>query len=94
MLTFTALFWLIVLVVLAKWVFAGSDRALPENARRLELEVGRLREELDRLSMQVARLEDEQSFMVRLLSEDDRRLLQKGRDEAAGEHPSPRARLE
>ncbi len=81
MFTFTALFWLIVLAIVARWVFASSDNTLPEHTRRLELEMTRMREELDRLSGQVERLQDEQSFMVRLLGEDDRRLLEKGRED-------------
>ncbi len=86
MFTFTAIFWLIVLVVLARWVFSSPSSALPEHTQRLELEVMRMREELDRLAGQVERLRDEQSFMVRLLSEDDRRLLEAGRSDAEREH--------
>jgi len=43
------------------------------------VELARLREEVDRLSAQVGRLEEEQSFMVRLLSESERRKLSDGR---------------
>lgn len=38
-------------------------------------EIARLREELDRLSAHVARLDDEQQFMVRLLDEGERPAL-------------------
>jgi hypothetical protein len=42
-------------------------------------ELARLREEVERLSLDVARLQDEQSFMVRLLSEGERKKLLEGR---------------
>jgi hypothetical protein len=89
MFMFTALFWLVVLAVLAKWVFTSNDRMLPEQAERLELQMGKLREELERLSGEVVRLQDEQSFMVRLLSDGDRRLLEQSREERREERRLP-----
>ena len=41
-------------------------------------ELARLREEVDRLNAEVSRLSDEQSFMVRLLSDGERRQLERG----------------
>ncbi|MGI9182030.1 MAG: hypothetical protein ACR2H9_16200 [Longimicrobiaceae bacterium] len=89
MFMFTALFWLIVLGILARWVFAPTGRVLPEQTQRLELEMSRMREELERLAAHVERLQDEQSFMVRLLSESDQRLLEEGREERRTPLPRP-----
>jgi len=89
MFMFTALFWLIVLGILARWVFAPTGRALPEQTQRIELEMSRMREELERLAAHVERLQDEQSFMVRLLSESDQRLLEEGREERRTPLPRP-----
>jgi hypothetical protein len=76
MITITALLWLLVIAVVAKWVFAPPDRTLPERAQRTEAELARVREEIDRLTGEVHRLSEEQSFMVRLLSEGDRARLE------------------
>lgn len=59
---------------------------LPPGADPREL--ARLREELDQLAAQVARLQEEQSFMVRLLSEGEARRLERGERHRS---PSPLA---
>ena len=64
--------------VLAPIARAVADRissevrpeAMPDRA-----ELRRLREEVERLSSDVARLQEEQSFMVRLLDESERKKL-------------------
>ncbi|GEM_PF-3274771 len=69
-------FWIIVLVFLGRWIFGDqSARRLPEQAVSQE-ELDRLREDVDRLNAQMTRLIDEQSFMVRMLSEGDRKRLE------------------
>jgi len=69
-------FWIIVLVYLGRWIFGDqSGRRLPEQAVSQE-ELDRLREDVDRLNAQMTRLIDEQSFMVRMLSEGDRKRLE------------------
>jgi hypothetical protein len=55
-------------------------------------DVGRLREEVDQLTAQVNRLQDEQSFMLRLLTEGGKPPTQLPPDAAAGEPPRRRAR--
>jgi hypothetical protein len=64
---FIGLFWLVVILLVVRWMVPpDAGRALPET-RRVEGELERLREEVDRLSGQVQRLLDEQSFLLRLL---------------------------
>ena len=52
---------------------AHESSVEPEASRA---EIGRLREEVERLGIEVSRLQDEQAFMVRLLSDGDRKRLQ------------------
>jgi cell division protein FtsB len=63
-----------VLGPIAKAYADRISRGLPESESS-RAELARLREEVDRLTTEVARLHDEQSFMVRLLSEGDRQRL-------------------
>ena len=56
----------------------GRQTPLEDGAR---VEIARLREDVERLSGQIARLEEEHSFMVKLLDEGGRnRLAEGGRD--------------
>jgi hypothetical protein len=61
------------------------ERPLPDG--NVIGELARLREEVDRLSAQVNRLEEEQGFMVQLLSEEQRPLLPPRRPDQAGDGP-------
>lgn len=54
------------------------NRGLPEGDGASRQELARLREDMDRLAAEVSRLNEEQSFMVRLLSEGDRQKLVEG----------------
>lgn len=51
----------------------------PPRDREAATEVVRLREEVERLSLEVGRLQEEQSFMLRLLSDGERKKLIEGR---------------
>ena len=66
---FMGVFWLLVIVVIARWLLvpAGRERLPPGEAESTRAEVARLREEVDRLGAQVERLTEEQSFLLRLL---------------------------
>lgn len=79
---FMAFLWLLVAVVAVRWLLTPpSGRLPPEQAQRTEAELGRLREEVDRLNGQVERLVEEQSFLLRLLGEGERpRLLEREND--------------
>jgi cell division protein FtsB len=61
---------LLLFAYLGRWVLSG---AAGRDAARLDpghtAELARLREEMDQLSAQVARLQEEQSFTMRLLAE-------------------------
>jgi hypothetical protein len=70
-----------VLGPIAKAYADRISRELPPGSETSLGEIARMREEIDRLSLEVARLQDEQSFMVRLLSEGERRRLEEGRPE-------------
>ncbi len=59
----------------------GGDAALPGAPQ----EVARLREEVDRLGVEVARLTDEQTFMLRLLAPGEQKQAAGG-DDQAGPH--------
>jgi hypothetical protein len=80
----TVLIIFAIVFVLGPIAKAYADRIAkdtPSDSLSAGPELARLREEVDRLSMEVARLQDEQTFMVRLLSEGDRRRLQEGRED-------------
>jgi hypothetical protein len=61
---------LLVVAILVRWVAAGVGG---RDAARLDpghtAELARLREEVDQLTAQVLRLQEEQSFTMRLLAE-------------------------
>jgi hypothetical protein len=64
----STVFLLILVAYLGRWVVSGwSDtrRIAPGDGA----EVARLRDEVDQLTTQVARLADEQQFLMRLLAE-------------------------
>jgi len=61
----------------------GGDAALPGAPQ----EVARLREEVDRLGVEVARLTDEQAFMLRLLAPGEQKQAVGG-DDPAGPPPA------
>ncbi|MBA4158697.1 MAG: hypothetical protein H0X65_14650 [Gemmatimonadetes bacterium] len=65
-----------------------NQPGLPPGASPAEL--ARLREEVDQLSAQVNRLQDEQAFMVRLLSEGDGARASGVRRDAELQRPAPR----
>ncbi|HYW07226.1 MAG TPA: hypothetical protein VE913_09735 [Longimicrobium sp.] len=70
----STVFLLILVAYLGRWVVAGwSDtrRIAPGD----DAEVARLRDEVDQLTTQVARLADEQHFLMRLLAEGGQRPL-------------------
>ncbi|HET7275582.1 MAG TPA: hypothetical protein VFI91_10505 [Longimicrobiaceae bacterium] len=56
-----------------------SSEVPPETLKRLA-EVSRLREEVDQLTANVNRMEEEQSFLLRLLSEGERPRLPDAKD--------------
>lgn len=64
-----------VLGPIAKALAERISRPLPGDGESQRLELARMREEIDRLTQDVARLQDEQSFMVSLLNEGDRQKL-------------------
>jgi hypothetical protein len=71
-----------VLGPLAKAYADRLSRGLPADAEAQRLELARLREEVDRLSVEMARLQEEQSFMLKLLNAGDRtKLLQNPTDD-------------
>jgi hypothetical protein len=81
MILMTAL-WLLVILLLLRHLRGGDSRGqLPPGwTAETEREMARLREEVDRLGREVARLNDEQSFMVRLLETRERPSLAPGPD--------------
>ena len=68
---------------LAKAYADRLTRDLPDGSGVKPEELARVKEEVERLSAEVARLHDEQSFMLRLLSEGDRKKLLEGRNSQA-----------
>lgn len=84
--------WLLMAVIWAVVLTrAARGKGLQGFFRSSELagtdsDVARLRNEVDRLSAQVDRLVEEQSFMLRLLSEGDRRRLEARRDDTEPLH--------
>lgn len=64
----TLIIILVLVVFLSPLVRAYAERiSRPALGGNAEAELVRLREEMDRLSAQVARLQDEQQFLTRLL---------------------------
>ena len=72
MMLFEAALLLILLAWLGRWVLSATTG---REAMRLDptatAELARLREEVDQLTAQVLRLQEEQSFTMRLLAEGD-----------------------
>jgi hypothetical protein len=63
-------FLLLWIAVLARWVLSGwSARGDRQLEAQHTAELARLREEVDQLTAQVLRLQDEQAFTMRLLGE-------------------------
>jgi hypothetical protein len=77
-------FVLLILVIIfiggpiAKAYADRISRELPAGSDPGRAEIGRLREEVERLALEVSRLQDEQSFMVKLLEEGERKRLGQG----------------
>jgi hypothetical protein len=74
-----------IVFVLGPIARAYADRLTRESGNEpigIGPEVLRLREEVERLSLEVARLQDEQSFMVRLLTDGERKKLAGGSEES------------
>jgi outer membrane murein-binding lipoprotein Lpp len=70
--------FILFLAVVARWMVAGpASRGGPQLEAQHTAELARLREEVDTLTAQVVRLQDEQSFMMRLLT------AGRGQDDAA-----------
>jgi hypothetical protein len=69
MIMVTTLFWLLLVAWLARWALGAWRPAGPALQPDYEAEVARLREEVDQLNAQLARLNDEQQFMMRLLTD-------------------------
>jgi cell division protein FtsB len=80
----TLLLILVMIFVLGPIAKAYADRIsreIPPGSDINAAELARLKEEMERLAAEVARLQDEQSFMVQLLSDAERKRL--------GEGPAP-----
>ena len=60
---------LLFIAFLARWVISAWGSGTPEIEARHTAEIARLREEMDQLAAQVLRLQDEQTFMTRLLTD-------------------------
>ena len=91
---FFGLFWLIVLLVVVRWMIPpdASRRLPPGRLQEMDAEMARMREEMDRLNGQVERLLDEQTFLLRLMEGDEsRRSLRAPREspEPGPEAPRP-----
>lgn len=88
----TFLLLIAIIFVLAPVAQAYARRLNPPDVPGVKPgEIARLREELEQLAAQVSRLQEEQSFMVHLLSESDRRSLQSGRRGEESEDDRPRS---
>ncbi len=72
--------FIFVLGPIAKAYADRLSRELPPEATKRLAEVSRLREEMDQLNANVSRLQEEQSFLLRVLSENDQRKLNDGND--------------
>jgi len=70
----STLLLLILVAYLARWVLTGTGaRTDHQLEAQHTAELARLREEVDQLTAQVVRLQDEQAFTMRLLTEGDAR---------------------
>lgn len=81
------LFWLLIAAIVVRWVISEA-RSRDRLAPGAEAEVARLRAEVDLLTSEVRRLGEEQSFMVALLSDDERQALRERGDEPPALPPS------
>ena len=72
--------FIFVLAPLANAWASRLERGLPPDTTKALADVDRLRTEVDQLTAQVTRLQEEQTFMVRLLSDGERRRLEQGRE--------------
>jgi cell division protein FtsB len=66
--------FILFLALLSRWLFAsvGGRSGNPQLEAQHTAELARLREEVDTLTAQLVRLQDEQSFMMRLLTDGSR----------------------
>jgi cell division protein FtsB len=82
--------FLFFLALLSRWVLTsiGGRGGNPQLEAQHTAELARLREEVDALTAQVASLQDEQSFMMRLLTDG-----RQGGDEAALPRPEGASEL-
>ncbi len=71
-----------VLAPIAKAYADRIARQVPPDSGDVRGEIARLRDEVERLNGQVARLEDEHSFMVKLLGDGERGKLGEGGQDA------------
>lgn len=67
----SGLLGLIVVLLVVRWIVEIVRRPAPALQPTYEAEVARLREEVDTLTAQVARLTDEQQFLMKLLAPQD-----------------------
>lgn len=76
----TAVLSLFLVAFLLRRLVSAPDGRLPPGdwAARADLEMGRLRDEVERLSGEVRRLEEEQSFLLRLVEGKERSALERG----------------
>jgi hypothetical protein len=92
-------FIFILLIIAIVFVFAPVAQAYAQRLNPPDVqgvkpdEIARLREELELLSAHVSRLQEEQSFMLRLLSQEaPRRALEEGSPRPEPNRPRPRDR--
>ena len=69
MLWFEVVILLVLIAYLGRWMLSGSGRESPRLDPAHPAELARLREEVDQLTAHVMRLQEEQSFTMRLLAE-------------------------